>query len=49
MPFIKFKEFSLYNIIETEATFFFALKVGLLVERFAEHKIIFKSNGCINS
>ena len=38
VPILKFKEFSLYDIIAT--------KVGLFVEKFEEHKSFFKLHGC---
>ena len=44
VPILKFKEFILNNIISTKATFphFVVLKVSLSVEKFEEHKRIFK-------
>ena len=44
VPILKFKEFSLYNIITTKPFFphFVVLKVGLFVEKFEEHKTLFK-------
>ena len=47
VPILKFKEFSLYNIITTKATFphFVVLKVGLIVEKLEEHKSLFKLDG----
>ena len=49
VPVLKFKEFSLYNIITTKATspHFVVLKVGLFVEKFEEHKSLFKLDGCL--
>ena len=49
VPILKFKEFTLYDIITTKATLtaFCCLKVGLFVEKFEEHESLFKLDGCI--
>ena len=49
VPIIKFREFTPYNKIATKAAFpdFVVLKVGLFIEKFEEHKSLFKLDGCL--
>ena len=45
VPILKFKEFTLGNIIATKATF--RALCCLFVEKFEEHKSLFKLDGCL--
>ena len=45
VPILKFKEFSLYNIITTKAAF--SAFCCLFAEKLEEHKSLFKLDGCL--